>query len=1305
MKISLRILALQFLAACCVVPGGPTLLSQERPPDNATAAQIEDGLEKVRSGKWLDAIEQFQKVIDTAGDELVPVDRNHHAPARLVVQGHLANMGAEGVAIYRRRVDGQATTRLLEAKKARDDMALRRLVTDMFAAKPTEGAILELGQRAFLRGEFDAAEHYWRMLLPVIEHDERILRYPDPETSAAEVQARLLLVQLFRGERVEVQAALKEYRAKHADASGTLAGKTGKYVDTLMHLLNTPNETTLAKPPEQAGWPTFAGSPSRLGNTRMRLPYFWPDVPAWKSPLPFLRGGRFDSPPPDGTHPRSLAFHPVVADGRAYLADGVRVLSVDLMSGKVSGAAWPKGGEDTRIPTRQDIRHTLTEHDGILYARFGPSALKGGEGAEAKSFIAAFGPRSAKRGWWLRTFGERRETLWQLDPPLLADAMTHFEGAPLIHNDRLYVGLWRQSAGDAIAGMACYRIDDLKTAPELVWQKWVGKAGSEPNGETRFRHALLSISGPNVVYCTDGGTVVALNANDGKTAWEYRYPRNERPTLPRYRDLCPPLCDGGRIYAAPADTDRLLCLDAFTGKLIWDRDGIEVVHLLGVSQGRLIATIAGQVKGIRGFNLRTGADSGANGWTIHDDGGEATFGRGLVTEEAIVWPTKHGLHFLNPADGSPLRSPIRGSFGNLCYADGVLLVTTATEIWGYVSEAKKLSDRRKAIEKEPENPTLQADLCQSLIDAGQYAEAEKAAAKAGEAKERLLWLLAERVIREGDKTEARRIYEGLANGDGSFAAAGAVRIAESLDEGGKVRAKWHDTWPSRGDELDKQMLKVREAWLEVRKKNGTIRDHAGVPYTARSFANDFAAVSLEMRSGIFSPSPAQPSFSPQTMLPFSRLASSNWNEPILKLLACTNDGFVAQGERLYIDGREIALPTPSRFAAAEFVREDKTYSEPAAWVISGQSELIAIDPEAARVKWHIDLSRSTPLLSKLEARILPSASGHEEVPAFELIRDSRYGPSFKLGQTKQISMNGHRADGYDVDSAPSNSKASVLSVAYSDDAYSLVQFSNGRMVSRFGGLKQIVHEVQCTTRPWPVPPVPIRSSSGPTFLIPDDASVFLFDAKAAKELARYAIPDVASLSGELPQFRIHQGNPLLIIHRNHGIELDRLKTDGLKRAWKRDPIFVGRELDDLALSGEQFFTAADGTLTAYSWKDGERQWEIPLPEAVDTKWKITPSPQGLLVHPAEAIRTKTDFDAIGEFRKAGWRWDKLLQTVGKSYDVWTARELPILLIDPADGRLIQRLNFPALGPAAGVAVTPKGVVVVTGKGSWTLNSK
>ena len=50
----------------------------------------------------------------------------------------------------------------------------------------------------------------------------------------------------------------------------------------------------------------------------------------------------------------------------------------------------------------------------------------------------------------------------------------------------------------------------------------------------------------------------------------------------------------------------------------------------------------------------------------------------------------------------------------------MLVVTTPTEVWGFVSEAKKLGDRRKAVTDDPDNPAKHADLAQSLIDAGQY---------------------------------------------------------------------------------------------------------------------------------------------------------------------------------------------------------------------------------------------------------------------------------------------------------------------------------------------------------------------------------------------------------------------------------------------------------------------------------------------------------------------------------------------------------------------------------------------------------
>ena len=70
-----------------------------------------------------------------------------------------------------------------------------------------------------------------------------------------------------------------------------------------------------------------------------------------------------------------------------------------------------------------------------------------------------------------------------------------------------------------------------------------------------------------------------------------------KPDYP-YGDLCPGLFDGRHLFAAPADSDRLFCLDAMTGQLLWDREGVDVVHLLGVVRGRLIATCAAAVSAV-----------------------------------------------------------------------------------------------------------------------------------------------------------------------------------------------------------------------------------------------------------------------------------------------------------------------------------------------------------------------------------------------------------------------------------------------------------------------------------------------------------------------------------------------------------------------------------------------------------------------------------------------------------------------------------------------------------------------------------
>src|SRR5262249_24124958 len=110
----------------------------------------------------------------------------------------------------------------------------------------------------------------------------------------------------------------------------------------------------------------------------------------------------------------------------------------------------------------------------------------------------------------------------------------------------------------------------------------------------RARHHLLTAAGPRVVYCSHSGAVVALDARTGARAWALRYPRRELEEPdddPGYRDLAPPLFDGRRLFVAPSDSDRTYCLRPDTGEVVWERERLNVVHLLGVGSGRLIFSI------------------------------------------------------------------------------------------------------------------------------------------------------------------------------------------------------------------------------------------------------------------------------------------------------------------------------------------------------------------------------------------------------------------------------------------------------------------------------------------------------------------------------------------------------------------------------------------------------------------------------------------------------------------------------------------------------------------------------------------
>ena len=228
-------------------------------------------------------------------------------------------------------------------------------------------------------------------------------------------------------------------------------------------------------------------------------------------------------------------------------------LPLNLISGRTSIRCLRI---DLKLPTNSDVRDTLTIQGDSVYVRLGQPRIRG-ERNQADSYLAAlrFQPTGA----------EKFQLRWVL-PAASGEATGYsiFEGAPIVHDGRLYVAVTRVDGNRAVTAVACY--DPSGPTPQLLWQQELFETG--PDAADRAQHLLLTVAGDCVVCGPHAGAIAAVRAIDGRCAWAHRYvPRNPvsdsaaingfgDPARPR--ELCPCVAADGRIFAAPADFDGII---------------------------------------------------------------------------------------------------------------------------------------------------------------------------------------------------------------------------------------------------------------------------------------------------------------------------------------------------------------------------------------------------------------------------------------------------------------------------------------------------------------------------------------------------------------------------------------------------------------------------------------------------------------------------------------------------------------------------------------------------------------------------
>jgi outer membrane protein assembly factor BamB len=1288
----------------------------------ATAGRLQAVRELEEKGQWSEAVEEYLAILAGPADELVPVDGRYFVTARRRCHERLALLPDSALALYRQRVDTQAKKWCDAGAAERDTRLLRRVVDEAFCSRPGERALDLLGELAFEEGRMDEAERWWRLLaVPAsvarnrspaetgvviglsgaakgIDADGRTdfqsvppgLVYPLASSGdAAKYRAKQLLARLFRGDPT-FAAEFNAFRALHPKAEGHLAGRNGNYGEILQAVSEQRDLKSAPRPAES--WPTFAGDPTR---NRFLPP---PPDRNWLSRLCEDEPVRFDllkhqrieangtAPPaekPKGaTAPkvatasevvRSLAYYPVIFDHKVAVADADGVTVYDPLTGKVqdwsiSRGALEEGHRETKPPAPPDVRFTLTVSGRFLYARLGapvldPTKKQDQQESRLVSLEWVDGEHLLKQRWSVRASAFDKE-------------QTVFEGSPLVDGNRAYCAFTRLE-DRATTGLACF---DASTGA-VRWRQEICETSAIDPKQPRYWRPLVTLAGQQVVYGTQTGVIAALDAENGSRVWAVRYPTRGLTNAagdPSPRDLSPCLYDGGRVYVAPADYDRLCCLDSATGRTIWERDKIEVIHLLGVADGRLILNSRDCGPANRGERIRAlDAATGLDEWSAasHDEPWVA--GRGLIMGDLVFCPKNDvassgrgaakasGIRVVNLRDGSAANDRLNlpngrlaGVYGHLAYADGLLVVTDRTRMTVFVAPALRREERKREAKERPQSVLAHYSLAQAETDAGavgaalaEWERVQQSASPQLRVRGRPVGFLAQQqrhdlMLHAGEQARDQYHWDEAAE---SFhrAAAKEFVVSQRLRGLAGEATNWECAGrPERAAEVWQSIL--RDEAL----RKGMIEDRAGNPQVAGIYA--------AARVGPAAPSArcrlSAPTATIEPSFPWRRVGQTllGRNEvPITEEEACAG---TRAPDLFFADGRSLVC----RAADSGDARWRAALSWSPSWV--GRHEDQVLSAGAAGIV-ALTVADGAPLWAYPAPH---AAEGEGELGAFHL-SDGRL--FFIQGGNRLFALDAQAG--------------LVLWNRWAPDArlglpepagrfFPIYRAEGGRVVVQTSGGKwwlldaasgRLIHAGDTTREPWAQAPLVLDKRSW--CLAADVGRVILFDPETGREHWTYEIPGHTTSRGVVPRL-LSNGEVLgAVLYRNFGCMLQRLDPRDGRPLWDKECLLDGElgEYGGIAVSRDAFYVAEGGVLVAHASEDGRRLWERPL-ESVGENPRVALCGGRLIVYPSEGraveIRLRGPFGRL-ECNLAAYTEE--------------GRDYPVFFVDAKSGQFDQRLNF------------------------------
>lgn len=713
----------------------------------------------------------WQRVLDEAGDTLMTHDGRTYFSLSEEVERTLADLDPLALKTYRITADGEAQAVLAKAGPDREEEALAEVVRRYFLSSHGDDAAYKLGCLALDRYDFVGAA---RMFSKIVE------RHPDPSMPQAELLLRLAVASARVADRETAQRALEQ--ASQAEGprpdretyalvtaqveSVRVAGSSSERSDWHM-AFGGPGRTGYMKSlPKQATSRTLAelwvqefGVANSEGTTRnpwtgMAMPVGvvgrqrqanagqssidreqlvrqWREN-AWR-PTPqllFDRGKVFVKSPND------LAAYStdVISNQPEWTSAWQNRYEVDSKSQMLMMIAANPAMQHTSAGTPKNpteilffgdrVHQQMSIAGGVLYSIEGRQIAKDSpaNAGTARNFQWGVTPRRSRTNWLTAYDAQSGVAKWNRaasDEDKEGTADVGFLGSPVPFGNHLL--LVPVTDGGTIY-LYALKVEDGST----VWKSYLC---DEPTGGcSAWSTVQIAVDGSDAYVTCGAGVVFAVDAATGTIRWAVRYARDGKPdTRMRHMyghqqtvtlelsgwddDLVIP--QGRTLVVLSSDCDKLLALDRRTGEMLWDSPREEAAYCVGV-HGRGLFVAGKNV--VRRIDIQ-------NGLRIWDREIDDSFGRGVVTGDALYMPVKDSILKLDLATGAELGQvgvslTTDDPVGNL-YSDGEKLWATGA---GRIYAMTNLDHRLEMLEKEIQAGNIEAQFNRMRLHARQNDE-------------------------------------------------------------------------------------------------------------------------------------------------------------------------------------------------------------------------------------------------------------------------------------------------------------------------------------------------------------------------------------------------------------------------------------------------------------------------------------------------------------------------------------------------------------------------------------------------------